>query len=429
MPGVVAYIDQRTQLAQETVAGTPVAAGKRMQQVAFAFGDEVDTTQFNPTGHRFDSLSLLNKVWTSLKGSGPVSYTEFLYLIEAMVGAASPSTQGVNGKLRSYDIPLTGALSPKTLTTQFGDDTYANQAAYAFFPSLGAKYVRDSGAMLDGVEGIAQRILTGGVTFTPAPTTVALSPVIGPHQSFYLDSTGAGLGGTQITEEVLEASWNLKDILKVFWAADRSQTSWKKPLSNESGKYTAKLSLGESSVTRAIDAALMLGRTYFLRIENKGDMLDNQNVLTITGTPTGGTFTLTYKGQTTGAIAYNATNTTVQTALAALSTIGAGNVVVTGGPGPGTPWTVNFVSGLLQNDSSVITHADSFAGGASPALAIVQTLTPYEHTVDVAIKLMKKAAWANKGSVYARDFDFTIAEDATWAHALMLKSVTGLASL
>lgn len=434
MPGVVAYIDQRTQLAQESTPNTPVAAGKRMQQVAFEFGDEVDTQQFNPTGHRFDSLSLLNKVWTSLKGSGPVSYTEFLYLIEAMVGAASPSTQGVNGKLRNYSIPLTGALSPKTLTTQFGDDTYANQAAGAFLASIGAKYSRDNGAMLDGVEGYAQRILTGGTTFTPTPTTVALEPVIGPHLNFYLDTTGAGIGVTQITEEVLEGSWNLKDILKLFWAADRSQASYKKALSNESGKYTSKLSLGESSVTRAIDAALSLGRTYFLRIENKGDMLDNQNVLHVTGAPTGGSFTLTYKGQTTGAITFNSTThhptaAEVQSALEPLSTIGVGNVTCTGGPLDGSDITVSFLGGLLQNDQSVMTHTDSFSGGTGPALGITQTLTPYEHTVDAAIKLMKRDAWKNADSVYARDYDFTIVEDPVWSAALKIKSVTGLASL
>jgi hypothetical protein len=44
----------------------------------------------------------------------------------------------------------------------------------------------------------------------------------------------------------------------------------------------------------------------------------------------GGTFTLTFRGQTTSAIPWNASATTVQAALAALSTVGAGNVTVTG---------------------------------------------------------------------------------------------------
>lgn len=48
---------------------------------------------------------------------------------------------------------------------------------------------------------------------------------------------------------------------------------------------------------------------------------------------TGGTFTLTYDGQTTGAIAYDALAATVQTALEGLGNIGAGNISVSGSPG------------------------------------------------------------------------------------------------
>lgn len=55
--------------------------------------------------------------------------------------------------------------------------------------------------------------------------------------------------------------------------------------------------------------------------------------VTIGGTPTGGTFTLTFGGQTTAGIAYNAATSAVQSALVALSSIGAGNAVVTGSVG------------------------------------------------------------------------------------------------
>ena len=41
-----------------------------------------------------------------------------------------------------------------------------------------------------------------------------------------------------------------------------------------------------------------------------------------------GTYTLTQNGQTTSAIAWNASSATIQTALEALSSIGAGNVLV-----------------------------------------------------------------------------------------------------
>jgi hypothetical protein len=66
--------------------------------------------------------------------------------------------------------------------------------------------------------------------------------------------------------------------------------------------------------------------------------VNEAQTVTITGTPTGGTFTLTYSGQTTAAIAYNANAAAVQSALEALSNLAPGDVTVTGGPGPGTPY-------------------------------------------------------------------------------------------
>lgn len=96
--------------------------------------------------------------------------------------------------------------------------------------------------------------------------------------------------------------------------------------------------------------------------------------ITITGTPTGGTFTLTYRGQTTAGIAYNATNTTVDTALEGLSTIGTGNVAVTGGPGPGTPYVVTFGGALAsQNARPITANAAGLTGGTSPAITVTET--------------------------------------------------------
>lgn len=95
--------------------------------------------------------------------------------------------------------------------------------------------------------------------------------------------------------------------------------------------------------------------------------------VTITGTPTGGTFTLTFQGQTTGTIAYNAIASAVQTALEALSNVDPGDVLVTGGPGPGTPYVVEFRGQYGQVNVTQMTAAGSFTGGSSPAVAVTTT--------------------------------------------------------
>jgi hypothetical protein len=108
---------------------------------------------------------------------------------------------------------------------------------------------------------------------------------------------------------------------------------------------------------------------------NAGGGTSEVQTVTITGSPTGGSFTLTYSGQTTAAISWDATAATVDAALEALSNVGAGDVSVTGGPGPGTPWTVTFTGALAVTDVPQMTAASSLTGGTSPAVA-VSTTTP-----------------------------------------------------
>lgn len=99
---------------------------------------------------------------------------------------------------------------------------------------------------------------------------------------------------------------------------------------------------------------------------------------TITGGPTGGTFTLTFEGSTTAAIAFNATATTVRLALEALPGVSPGDVTVTGSAGG--PYTVTFVGGLAGTDVSTMTASGaSLTGGTSPGVTIA-TPTPGANT-------------------------------------------------
>jgi hypothetical protein len=96
--------------------------------------------------------------------------------------------------------------------------------------------------------------------------------------------------------------------------------------------------------------------------------------VTITGSPAGGTFTLTYSSETTAGIAYNATAAAVQSALEALPSLSAGDVTVTGGPGPGTPYVVTFGGRLAgQNVAQMTTSGAGLTGGTTPASAVTTT--------------------------------------------------------
>ncbi|MFF8610782.1 hypothetical protein ACF06X_33290 [Streptomyces sp. NPDC015346] len=93
--------------------------------------------------------------------------------------------------------------------------------------------------------------------------------------------------------------------------------------------------------------------------------------LTVTGAPTGGTFTITFTGQTTAAIAYNATAAAVQTALEALSNVNPGDIVVTGNAGG--PWTLTYGGQYLGENVAAVTTTEAFTGGTTPDITIATT--------------------------------------------------------
>jgi hypothetical protein len=94
-----------------------------------------------------------------------------------------------------------------------------------------------------------------------------------------------------------------------------------------------------------------------------------------TGTPTGGTFTLTFQGQPTSNIDFNADAAAVRAALVSLSNINPGDIVVTGGPLPATPLSVEFQGQYARMVLPQMTVASSVTPG-SIGVSTLQEGTP-----------------------------------------------------
>lgn len=110
---------------------------------------------------------------------------------------------------------------------------------------------------------------------------------------------------------------------------------------------------------------------------------NEQQLVTITGAPTGGSFTLTFSGQTTGAIAWNASAAVVKAALVALSNMESADVYVTGTG----PYTVTFRGQYSGTNVAALTATASLTGGTSPAVAITTPTGGGDATFVRAIKL------------------------------------------
>jgi len=98
-----------------------------------------------------------------------------------------------------------------------------------------------------------------------------------------------------------------------------------------------------------------------------GPASNEVQAVTVTGTPTGGSFTLTYEGKTTAAIAYNATAAQVKAALVAGTDLTANQLSTSGAGLPGAAVTVTFDTGT---NVSQMTATGSLTGGTTPAVAV-----------------------------------------------------------
>lgn len=114
-----------------------------------------------------------------------------------------------------------------------------------------------------------------------------------------------------------------------------------------------------------------------LRLDDQAEQVD----VAITGTPTSGTYTLTYGGNATPAITYNGDREDVQDALRHIDAL-ANVEVHTFGTSPNYTHRITLVD--IVGDATAITAAESLAGG-TPVITIGVVQTGSDDAFDDAI--------------------------------------------
>jgi len=140
------------------------------------------------------------------------------------------------------------------------------------------------------------------------------------------------------------------------------------------------------------------------------DGVDEVQVVTISGAPTGGSFKLTFQGQQTATIAYNAAAATVESALEALSNLAPADVAVAGSAGG--PYTVTFSGVFAHTDVGLMTaDATGLTGGTSPSVAVATTV---EARYSPGFELVAGAVHGplkGRGAIYAASATGTVRVD------------------
>ncbi len=374
--------------------------------------------------------------WTTgsyaMKGIGgdeAISYEEIIYPLSGLFGPAVISTPpgAVTARQHRWNVPLVAPRNPVTKTIEITDagGVRAHRASYVLETGITIKADPSKTTATGNV--IAQQ-LTDPATPTPAPTRLPVlgAAALGTEWSVYRDYTAAALGTTKLSR-IYEYDFDYSNVYVPHWTGDRALGGTYATHVDSTAFKTGVQLLMQADVAGMTGLAdLRNDQIVFVRWQAVGSLLDNLWVLTIGGAPTGGSFTITYKGQTTAAIAWNAAVAAVQSALTALSSVGAGNATVTGAAGG--PWTV-ALAGTLAQDTTLPTHTDSLTGGTAPALAIAQTMVSRSLTIDAALRYRGKVDIKDGADVIEVHYDLEVVEDPTWGQAVVVTAVNSLTGL
>jgi|SRR5712672_3313448 len=402
-------INQTLQFGVETTPGTAVPANKRIDALALVMGIKGTFKSTSGTGRKYASVQQLNTEWSEASFTGSLDFNALTYILAGALGITTPTTHGASAVAKDwvFDAILSGSRQPQTLSIEQGEAaTRAQKFAYGLINSFGYKVTRQDASVTGSM--IAQQV-SDGITLTASPTAVPLLPMTGQMFNLYLDPTSANLGVTQLTE-FISYDFAMGNIYGPFWPINRSNASYAAHV-DLNPTATVKIMTEADAVGMSLLTGMRAGTTQYLRLQGQGGVIDNIQTV-ILGTQTSGTFTLTYKGQTTTALAFGATGATVNTAFQLLSTVGTG-CTVTGSAGG--PYTFTF-SGALALDTTPITA--NFAALTTPANASIVQAQVYDiFTHDMAIKAGQPSTWQDSNGIYAIEWTCEIFEDSVWGHA------------
>lgn len=240
-----------------------------------------------------------------------------------------------------------------------------------------------------GVEYKLTQLLAADPTVVDyTPGAVAQSPVAAvAAMETVIDDNYAGVGTMSSSRRVASLTTangtvnrhgnRLETVLGTKFAASSS---------NNPGPGGAAAGTGNTWLWGMGQVTVRLGKQYvsepmFLQTADANEV----QTVAITGVPTGGSFTLTFDGQTTAAIAWNANAAAVQSALVALSNVDAGDITVTG---TNPSFTLTFGGQYGGDNVPQVTATPSLTGGTAPSVTTGTTTAGADNFGDNSYRVL-----------------------------------------
>jgi hypothetical protein len=404
-----ASVFETSQLGVEVTKGTTVPTTKRLLATGFMPHPVTPLTQFEPMGFKAATTVIQQKEHTEADIKGTLAYNDIVYLASGILTAAVITTPSgaTNTRRWNFTPTVTGPDSPVTYTVETGSVAGAERFSFGLVTDFSLRTSETEAAVTGKMLGQA---LVESITLSTGANAIYTVSTTATGGTFTL-TVGANTTGAQAFNVSAAALQTALTGLVSVGALNATVTG------NNGGPYTITFvgSLASTPVVLTANGASLTGGVLTLTTVQTGvartdvpalpadptsasywvgnSTTNQQQTVTLNGSPSGGTFKLSlvhpFTGATlqTGTIAYNADGpTVVQTALQAAW--GKGTVTVTGAS---SPWTLTFAgpfAGLQL--APVILDGSALTGGTGGTIAISvagglsQLLRVYEDSLDIS---------------------------------------------
>lgn len=266
----------RSQIALETTAGTPLTAtvqlpGDLSMQYAPERTIREESRASMGGSNTYDDLSASS----TGQYAGRCTTSTFPYWLSAGVRAdstISTPSGGTNSREHLYTQPLTTIPALQPLTVYYGDNTQALRVPGTFATRI----------VVEGSDTGPWRVTVDLLGRTPTTATFASLSTITNETAknllskVYIDSSGAGMGGTQKTATFYGFTWTWESGINPDFTMDGSINM--SDIQRDAPRVTLQLRAKWNSVAVAEHANWLALTRRFIRLENEGSTIEDSTI-------------------------------------------------------------------------------------------------------------------------------------------------------
>lgn len=275
----------KIQIGKELTRGTAVAATRRILTEGATFRNleslKTFENQIQGTLAMSATPPVVTRNHTEFELTMPLDFEQVLLaLLSGMKGGVTPTTPGTGeGRLWTFTPAVASDPLPDTYTIEFSEadmDASPNalglEAPYGFATSIQITGSEDSLPELS-IGMVARQTSLAVATAAISLPTVSYSP--NARWGIYIDSAWAGLGGTQITGQIMGFQWTFDGFLRPVYRLDnRSALDFAryefKPR-NVDLTLDTMLDAASGGLVPTEDSLKTAGTKRFVRVELTGD--------------------------------------------------------------------------------------------------------------------------------------------------------------